>query len=103
MIAQEVGAEVPGAVEGGGGVTLASGRQLDTVLRVNKDTLFMGKSIRISAHDFSSTNALLFREYRGSAGAGQGDGQAVPAGGQAAEPRCPHVQAQDQLQHRSKC
>ena len=46
VIAQEVGAEVPGAVEGGGGVTLASGRQLDTVLRVNKDTLFMGKLAR---------------------------------------------------------
>ena len=45
VIAQEVAAVVPDAVESSGDVTLASGRQVNNMLIVNKDRLFLGRNI----------------------------------------------------------
>ena len=43
VIAQDVGAIIPDAVESAGDVTLASGRPVNNMLIVNKDRLFLGE------------------------------------------------------------
>ena len=44
VIAQEVGHIIPDAIESAGDVSMKNGKQVDNMLIVNKDRLFLGKT-----------------------------------------------------------
>ena len=53
VIAQDLKLVLPDAVESGGDIVLGSGTEINNMLIVNKDRLFLGKQMR-RENDFSS-------------------------------------------------
>ena len=62
VIAQDVGAIIPDAVESAGDVTLANGRPVNNMLIVNKDRLFLGEQSHSTAIKKTFTHFYLLQK-----------------------------------------